>query len=143
MNSRCRVLTISPVAGFLQHALLGLLDDQGFEPRIIYERTTARWIAVLKQKRGITYQTTSFHSSGHEASERIRKTPTEASSEVVSGRVNSTFAPKPSHISELRISNFHFKFLHLQSEVKEIINTIILVCLSGNCPMTVVAVQIL
>lgn len=91
----CSVLTISPVTGFLQYALLGLLDDQRFEPRIIYERTTARWITILKQKQEVVYQTTFYQRIRYgkwadsmliESSQRIRKASTMASSEVVSER---------------------------------------------------------
>lgn len=46
----CGWLTIGPVAGFVEDALLVLLDDEGFEAGVIDKGTATRRIPVLKDK---------------------------------------------------------------------------------------------
>lgn len=43
-------LTIGSVPGLLQYTLFGLLDYDGLESGIVYQRSTTCWISVLKYK---------------------------------------------------------------------------------------------
>lgn len=47
-------LTVSQLAGFLQHRLFGLLDDDRLEPSVIHERTSPRRVSVLKSLANIS-----------------------------------------------------------------------------------------
>lgn len=42
------LLTIGAGTSLFEHTLFGLFDNQGFETSVVYERTAARWITILK-----------------------------------------------------------------------------------------------